>query len=357
MSKLRNAIGESYKVIRGYIPAEEAIALGKAFIEDVDEDSEQSPSNSVGEAYDQYNRTDQIAILGEKIAFLNELLGEKVLPAYTYSRVYKNNSPLLKHKDRESCEISLSIHLYGDKEWAFCIDNAEGEAVEIILEPGDAVVYDAPYTDHWRDEYKGESYAQVFHHYVYLNGEYSDLFFDFSGTDLNQYIKSYKNAVPKSVCDEIIKFANTPTRAAEWKPQEVVSGISGQRICDGFLVDNTYSIDKTIFDCVSEALHLYCSDFPHFQPTTDLGYTILRYSSGGRYKQHTDQSIDYNRAVAMIINLNDDYAGGELHFLGGRFRYKLDKGEIIMFPANYMYPHAITPIKLGTRYSIITWAV
>jgi predicted 2-oxoglutarate/Fe(II)-dependent dioxygenase YbiX len=26
-----------------------------------------------------------------------------------------------------------------------------------------------------------------------------------------------------------------------------------------------------------------------------------------------------------------------------------------LFPSNYLYPHRITPVTQGTRYSIVTW--
>ena len=36
---------------------------------------------------------------------------------------------------------------------------------------------------------------------------------------------------------------------------------------------------------------------------------------------------------------------------------KLKKGDAIMFPSNFMYPHEIMPVTQGTRYSIITWFI
>jgi predicted 2-oxoglutarate/Fe(II)-dependent dioxygenase YbiX len=36
-------------------------------------------------------------------------------------------------------------------------------------------------------------------------------------------------------------------------------------------------------------------------------------------------------------------------------RLKLDKGSIVFFPSNFMYPHMIEPITKGTRYSIVAW--
>ena len=61
----------------------------------------------------------------------------------------------------------------------------------------------------------------------------------------------------------------------------------------------------------------------------------------------------------MIINLNDDYEGGDLIFTGQKNeeikRLKLGKRSVVFFPSNFMYPHRIEPITKGTRYSIVAW--
>ena len=36
-------------------------------------------------------------------------------------------------------------------------------------------------------------------------------------------------------------------------------------------------------------------------------------------------------------------------------RCKLNKGSIVFFPSNFMYPHGIEKITEGTRYSIVAW--
>ena len=33
----------------------------------------------------------------------------------------------------------------------------------------------------------------------------------------------------------------------------------------------------------------------------------------------------------------------------------LSKGDIIIFPSNFMYPHKVEPVTKGTRYSYISW--
>jgi predicted 2-oxoglutarate/Fe(II)-dependent dioxygenase YbiX len=36
-------------------------------------------------------------------------------------------------------------------------------------------------------------------------------------------------------------------------------------------------------------------------------------------------------------------------------KIKLDKGDVVIFPANFMYPHRIEPIINNTRYSLVCW--
>ena len=33
----------------------------------------------------------------------------------------------------------------------------------------------------------------------------------------------------------------------------------------------------------------------------------------------------------------------------------LSKGDIIIFPSNFMYPHKVEPVTKGIRYSYISW--
>ena len=86
---------------------------------------------------------------------------------------------------------------------------------------------------------------------------------------------------------------------------------------------------------------------------------LLKYSTGGKYKIHTDHFTNAPRHLRIIINLNDDYEGGDLIFTDQKEqevkRLKLSKGSIVFFPSNFLYPHSIQPITKGTRYSIVAW--
>jgi predicted 2-oxoglutarate/Fe(II)-dependent dioxygenase YbiX len=86
---------------------------------------------------------------------------------------------------------------------------------------------------------------------------------------------------------------------------------------------------------------------------------LLKYSVGGKYEIHTDHYTNSPRHLSIIINLNDNYKGGDLVFTDQKEkeikRLTLSKGSIIFFPSNFMYSHGIQPITEGTRYSIVAW--
>ena len=58
--------------------------------------------------------------------------------------------------------------------------------------------------------------------------------------------------------------------------------------------------------------------------------------------------------LSVIINLNDDYDGGELVFWK-RYEIKLGCGDIVIFPSLFMFPHQVNKIKEKFRYSAVCW--
>ena len=90
---------------------------------------------------------------------------KKVLPTYSYARLYKKGDKLERHKDRFSCEISTTLNLGGDK-WAIFIEpDKNTKPVKVVLQPGDMLIYKGSLCDHWRDPFEGEICCQVFLHY------------------------------------------------------------------------------------------------------------------------------------------------------------------------------------------------
>ena len=119
-----------------------------------------------------------IKILVEKTPEISNVVGELVLPTYTYARWQTTGHELPRHRDRPSCEVSLSVNLKKDKDWDIWIQKPNKEEVSINLNPGDAVLYLGCQADHWRNKFEGNEHIQLFLHYVRADGPKAWAFFD-----------------------------------------------------------------------------------------------------------------------------------------------------------------------------------
>ena len=88
---------------------------------------------------------------------------------------------------------------------------------------------------------------------------------------------------------------------------------------------------------------------------------ILRYTEGGHYTWHTDSCFKLNRALSAIYFINDDYEGGEIQFCfpssDESLNIKPSANTMIVWPSNFMFPHRVTKVTKGIRYSVVCWAV
>jgi len=108
---------------------------------------------------------------------LEEITNLKLTPTYSYWRLYKNDDDLKIHKDKIACEISTTICLGYDsnKNWPiyFSKNFDKSDAVEMITEPGDLVIYKGCKLWHWRDKFEGNLHSQAFLHFNDVNNDYA----------------------------------------------------------------------------------------------------------------------------------------------------------------------------------------
>jgi hypothetical protein len=111
--------------------------------------------------------------------FIQNLVGEIMLPTYSYARMYRNGDVLAPHIDRGACEVSITLHLGSDGvEWPIYFRKPNGDVVGANLHPGQAIIYLGCVSEHWRNVYEGDDYAQVFLHYVKSRGPNGKYYFD-----------------------------------------------------------------------------------------------------------------------------------------------------------------------------------
>ena len=87
----------------------------------------------------------------------------------------------------------------------------------------------------------------------------------------------------------------------------------------------------------------------------DTGYILLKYKIGDYVREHVDTYAGEHRTLSCSIILNDDYEGGEISFFNDKARPFLKKGDMLIFPSGFTYPHQVLPVTSGTRYAVITW--
>ena len=107
--------------------------------------------------------------LKDKKKILEKNIDLKLHETYSFWRCYTYGAELRKHKDRPSCEISVTAFIGSDEEYEWPI-YMDGKKVN--LKPGDGVIYRGCEIEHWRKPYEGDYHIQAFLHYVDANGKY-----------------------------------------------------------------------------------------------------------------------------------------------------------------------------------------
>ena len=176
---------------------------------------------------------------------------------------------------------------------------------------------------------------------------------------LIDYIVILKGHVSDAVCDLIVDTYET---SQHWLPSTIGGTNMDRKIrnCDSIAISKLQKnedkeIDKKLFRLIGSASLEYAKRFKHYSYNEDTGYDLLRYLQGGYYKEHVDSFTAHLRSVSCSLALNYDYEGGEWSFFDDSYSFRVNKGDIVMFPSNFMFPHQIKEVTFGTRYSVITW--
>lgn len=87
-------------------------------------------------------------------------------------------------------------------------------------------------------------------------------------------------------------------------------------------------------------------------------YQLTKYVLGDFYEWHTDSDDNNNkhRYCSIVIQLNDDYTGGNLQFKdenGDVHEFERGKGNLFIFFSNII--HRVLPVTDGVRYSLVNW--
>ena len=188
-------------------------------------------------------------------------------------------------------------------------------------------------------------------------------------TTLLDTIHVERGIIPANLCDYIVQ----DTEKREWKPHTWYNNVN-----DSFGSEETMELDvqgitpelqQLLTPIMIQAGSRYNQKYAYMRTerTTQImnkfsAIRFNRYGKGQIMRQHHDHIhslFDGNEkgipVLSFILNLNDNYRGADLFFWEDHAVH-LGKGDIIMFPSLFLFPHGVTEAREGVRYSAVSWA-
>lgn len=373
--KNRELYENNFVILKNFISKKRAFDLANKFKEYVNErdvTADWQVPNCVGAKYD---FIPFVELLVEKTSDVSKALGENVLPAYSFARIYKKDCVLDAHKDRNSCEISITLNLEASEVWDFYIYTKQDEKKIIQLEPGDAVLYLGVVATHGRDKFEGDSCTQVFLHYVRVNGPNFDLYFDknakYTRDKLKNetFIRTYKMSNPE-ICENVITWfeANKDRQQAG----HTISSLLNNEKPNTALKNSTditltfteaYSIQELIeplnflWECVCD----YMKEFEEVYAFkfTAFNFNIQKYTppNGGYHVFHHERGlIEFsNRALVWMLYLNTVENKGETEWKYYNKKEKAEQGKVVLWPPDFTHTHRGVLAPTEEKYIMTGW--
>jgi len=183
----------------------------------------------------------------------------------------------------------------------------------------------------------------------------------------------YKEAaIPLDTCDTLVTMISK--NKAEWIPHEYAK--DGNYALDKdnlfeikysfeheaivlqqFLINTVSNYNKMLAETMSFDKYI---SFSGVQSCSPIRFN--RCNEGSKIETHHDHvkglfgEGDQGVPLLSIVGLlNNDFDGGKFTF-GTDFDPDLKKGDIIIFPSTFLYPHSVSTVTKGSRYSFVTWA-
>lgn len=185
---------------------------------------------------------------------------------------------------------------------------------------------------------------------------------------LTDYIHVHRGIIPGPACDRVVR----EIAGREWRPHSWYrygsDELSTEQTMELDVQDITPELQDQLTPYLVQAVSVYSARlaFPGERTGQIInklaGIRFNRYSPGQimrRHHDHIHSLFDGTQkgipVLSVVGNLNDDYEGAEFYFWDDHV-VPLGKGDILMFPSLFMYPHGVREAVRGHRYSFVSWA-
>ena len=179
-----------------------------------------------------------------------------------------------------------------------------------------------------------------------------------------------QNLIPTQLCRSLIRESSLPER--KWSKHTWYDNARGaygsmpEKELD--VIESTHIQFKSLFKYLEIAIQNYQKKNSILKGKENASWInhishvrFNRYKVGTRMRPHRDHihnlfdgKLKGIPILSFVGLLNDNYEGGE--FMCREKEIKLRRGDILLFPSNFMYPHEVKKITKGIRYSFVSWA-
>ena len=166
------------------------------------------------------------------------------------------------------------------------------------------------------------------------------------------------NVLPANICDYLIKLYETDV-----ENHERVNNQSKPNFTQLNLNKYHANMISNLSNYFTISLNRYKQDVPQAKYLPQVKYLeefrIKKYETGGedRFDEHVDV-IDHQsskRSLAMLFYLNDVVSGGKTIFPYQNKEFTPNRGDVIVFPPTWEYPHLGEPPISNPKYIMSTY--
>jgi PKHD-type hydroxylase len=169
-----------------------------------------------------------------------------------------------------------------------------------------------------------------------------------------RFIKTIKHFISEEECKKIVE-ENSVKNLEQGQVSGDLMGKDLKKIRDTKVINiEIPSLKKRIEDLLKAEIRIKgceLSDITSFQ--------FVKYEIDGHYDWHTDSGagkIYEDRFCTIVIQLNNDYEGGELLYKeidSDDVTFERGIGNLHIF--NSSLSHKVTPVTSGNRFALVSW--
>jgi hypothetical protein len=187
--------------------------------------------------------------------------------------------------------------------------------------------------------------------------------------NLSDFVSLNKNVISHDLCDITVKELE---ESSGWREHTFARYDNGERIDYTTEEDPQQHIDPSALTVIPDLIQVYWNviykyiaedhvaswhnSWAGFEPLKFLRYTP---DTGMRkHCDHVHSMFDGQKKgipVLTVIGLfNDNFKGGEFVLFDDEV-IPMEKGDILVFPSIFLYPHTVQKVTEGVRYSGSSW--